>query len=99
MVDTLGSIYKVQNTLPFIQHGGRSRALFPPAIHAKGSAVTYTFVSGDVNMQPHIKECMGNLNCPQNVVKCKKIGPPAHLTCVVVIPCVSRVFGGDLAVI
>ena len=23
VVDTLGSIYKVQNTLPFIQHGGR----------------------------------------------------------------------------
>ena len=55
-----------------------------------------------------VAQAMGNvilrnvwdiLNCPQNVLNCNKIVHSAQLTCVVVISCVSRVFGGDLAVI
>ena len=55
-----------------------------------------------------VAQAMGNvilrnvwdiLNCPQNVLNCNKIVHSAQLTCVVVISCVFRVFGGDLAVI
>ena len=45
----------------------------------------------------HIKECMGKLNCPQNVLKCNKIVHPAQLTCVVVISCVSGAFKRKIA--
>ena len=47
----------------------------------------------------HIKDVWKNLKHPPNVLKCNKIVHPAQLTCVVVISCVSKVFGGNLAVI
>ena len=32
---------------------------------------------------PHIKECLGNFNCPQNALKCNKIVHTAQVACVV----------------
>ena len=40
---------------------------------------------------------MGNLKLSSNVLKYNKIVHSARLTCVVVISCVSRAFGSDLA--
>ena len=47
VVDTLGSIYKVQNTLPFIQHGGRI-----PARSCEESAVTRAIVQLVLHVTP-----------------------------------------------
>ena len=70
----------------------------PPAIHAKDQRLltqTSAMTQDHMQLSPISRNVWEILNCPQNVLQCNKIVPPAQLTCVVAIPCVSRTFGGD----